>query len=36
MSAVLMHSQEGTPLHLIEKEHYANWLDSQPEHVKQW
>ncbi|WP_301180456.1 leucyl aminopeptidase family protein [Thalassolituus sp. UBA3500] len=36
MSAVLMHSQEGTPLHLIEKEHYANWLDDQPEYVKQW
>jgi len=36
MSDVLTHSQQGLPLHVIEKGHYNSWLESQPEAVKQW
>lgn len=36
MSAVLTLSQQGLPLHLIEKNEYATWLEQQPAEIKQW
>ena len=36
MSAVLVSATEGTPLHLIEKHAFADWLLAQPETTQTW
>ncbi|MEC7546208.1 MAG: leucyl aminopeptidase [Thalassolituus sp.] len=36
MSDLLTHSQEGTPLYLLEKNQYSNWFESQSEPIKNW
>ncbi len=36
MSAVLVSATEGTPLHLIEKHAFADWLTAQPETTQAW
>jgi len=36
MADVLIQSQEGLPLHLLEKSQYAGWLDQQSPEVQSW
>lgn len=36
MTSAVIKGQQGTPLHLIEKQEYQNWLSQQPAIVQQW
>ncbi|WP_394202127.1 leucyl aminopeptidase family protein [Shewanella waksmanii] len=33
---LIVHSKDGTPLHIISSDQYPTWLDKQPQQVKNW